>query len=427
MSGGDDDGRGLTIGVCRPLRAPLRGVGLALCLLVLSAAEAHAHPAELSSATLTVAPDGTLTLRVSVDVIAFALNERSRDVSDRALSDFALGSAQERARLLGLAPERFLRLTSISAGPPASTDHASAPGGDANLAQFGIPLTIIDSPSAAAIEAVIAPSAAEYPLDAATRAGRLSAADLARLAIKRDFAARGQLPAGVRALRVTLPNLIAEAILTIERPGREADAMPVRGGEPSPLIELDGPSDSFAAQTLRFIGAGFTHVIPAGVDHILFILCLFFASARWRALLAQSLVFTLAHSLTLALATLGVLRLPAALIEPLIALSITVLALENIRLQRVTAWRYGAIFLLGLVHGCGFASALAETDRNGISTTAVLLGFNVGVEVAQTAILVGALLVLGWWRDRPWYRARVAIPVALVLAAAGAWLFFTRL
>lgn len=163
---------------------------------------------------------------------------------------------------------------------------------------------------------------------------------------------------------------------------------------------------------------GFTHVLPGGWDHVLFILAIFFLSRRWEHLLAQSLVFTLAHSVTLGLVTCGIIGQSGAWIEIVIALSITFVALENLWEKSVSRVRYFTIFGFGLIHGLGFASAL-QTGLAGRAAQNLILA-NVGIELAQVTILVAAWLLTEPIHGHPRYQdlRRFA---SLAIAAAGLW------
>lgn len=139
---------------------------------------------------------------------------------------------------------------------------------------------------------------------------------------------------------------------------------------------------------------GYLHVIPDGFDHILFILCLFLMARQWRPLLSQSLVFTVAHSLTLGLAVSGGIQLEqwsmffTSLIEPLIAVSILVLAVENILRKKASKTRYLMVFIFGLIHGLGFAGSLGSALQQAGSWVFPLALANIGVELAQVSVLV---------------------------------------
>ncbi|MFN3144234.1 MAG: HupE/UreJ family protein [Paracoccaceae bacterium] len=173
---------------------------------------------------------------------------------------------------------------------------------------------------------------------------------------------------------------------------------------------------------------GFDHIVPKGLDHILFVLGLFFFSLKLRPLLYQVSAFTVAHTVTLALAILGLVRVPAAIVEPLIAASIAWIAVENILFREMKPWRTAVVFGFGLLHGLGFASVLSDIGLNPARFVTGLIGFNVGVELGQIAVLAMAWGMLGiWFGKKPWWRARVAVPASLVIAATGAYWFVERL
>ena len=176
--------------------------------------------------------------------------------------------------------------------------------------------------------------------------------------------------------------------------------------------------------------SGFTHVLPMGLDHVLFILALFLMARDFRSLLAQSLVFTVAHSITLGLAVLGGLELASSwisgLIEPLIALSIVVLALENVVRKKPSSTRLWLVFVFGEVHGLGFASSFAVVLQQVDGGVVALALANVGVELAQVSILLAVwLLTLNWWRKPIYEKFRIAS--SLVLAAVGLFWFVQRI
>ncbi|MBA3939295.1 MAG: HupE/UreJ family protein, partial [Planctomycetes bacterium] len=168
-----------------------------------------------------------------------------------------------------------------------------------------------------------------------------------------------------------------------------------------------------------FFRMGFLHIVPEGIDHILFVLGLFLLAPGLRPLLVQITAFTLAHSLTLGLAMAGIFELPARIVEPLIALSIVAVAVENIFVRKLHPWRWAVVFLFGLVHGLGFAGALRGLHLPTGGILMPLLGFNLGVEAGQLSIVAAAtLLTVAWWR-RAWYPRYVLIPASAVIAAVG--------
>jgi hypothetical protein len=177
----------------------------------------------------------------------------------------------------------------------------------------------------------------------------------------------------------------------------------------------------------RFLWLGFTHILPEGLDHILFVLGLFFFSTYFRPLLVQVTAFTIAHSITLGLSLLGVFSLPSRLVEPLIALSIAVVALENIFFRRMRPSRFFIVFGFGLIHGLGFAGVLKGLGLPEGQFLKVLVSFNLGVEGGQLAVIALAAAATGWMWKKPWYFRRVVIPVSALIAAAGLFWFVQRI
>lgn len=173
----------------------------------------------------------------------------------------------------------------------------------------------------------------------------------------------------------------------------------------------------------KYLITGYQHIIPMGLDHILFILCIFFLNTSLKQVIWQASMFTLAHSITLGLAMYRVIEPPAFIVEPLIALSIVLLALENIFSKQVKPWRLVMVFIFGLVHGMGFAGALSRLGMPSYAFTTALVSFNIGVELGQlTIILLMYFLVSRIFAERQWYRKVVIIPASLIIAAiAGYW------
>jgi hypothetical protein len=167
---------------------------------------------------------------------------------------------------------------------------------------------------------------------------------------------------------------------------------------------------------------GIRHIIPEGLDHILFVLGLFLLSTRLVPLLWQVSAFTVAHSITLGLSIYGVIRLPPSVTEPLIAASIVVIAVENIFTSKLQPWRPFIVFFFGLIHGLGFASAFAQVGLPRNDFFIGLVGFNIGVECGQLTVILLAFLAVGWFRNRRWYRSRIVIPASCLIAVtASVW------
>jgi len=177
----------------------------------------------------------------------------------------------------------------------------------------------------------------------------------------------------------------------------------------------------------QYLVLGFTHILPKGLDHILFVLGLFLLAVRWRPLLMQVTAFTVAHTITLALTMYGVVGLSPRVVEPLIALSIVYVAVENVLRPELRPSRVALVFAFGLLHGMGFAGVLRELGLPRRSFVEALVAFNVGVEVGQLAVIALAALVVGRFRGRPWYRRRVVVPASCAIATVGAYWFVVRI
>jgi hypothetical protein len=190
--------------------------------------------------------------------------------------------------------------------------------------------------------------------------------------------------------------------------------------------ELDTISKADAA--IIYLVLGFKHIIPLGFDHILFVLGLFLLSPKLKPIIIQSTAFTIAHSVTLCLAAYNVISPSSRIIEPLIALSILYVALENIYSPRLKPSRIGIVFLFGLVHGLGFAGALAEMGLPKNAYFISLVMFNVGVELGQLAIILLAYFLLAkWFAHKPNYRSRVVIPLSIIIAVIAAFWTIQRI
>ena len=172
-----------------------------------------------------------------------------------------------------------------------------------------------------------------------------------------------------------------------------------------------------------YLKLGFTHILPKGFDHILFVIGLCLLSNKIKVILWQATAFTVAHSITLALSMKNIIVVPSSIVEPIIALSIVFVALENLVLTKLKPWRIIVVFLFGLIHGLGFASALNEIGlpRNKFATS--ILSFNLGVELGQISIILlmfGLIVIpLG---EKLWYRKGIVFPLSIAIAiVAGFW------
>ncbi|XOV85492.1 MAG: HupE/UreJ family protein [bacterium] len=177
---------------------------------------------------------------------------------------------------------------------------------------------------------------------------------------------------------------------------------------------------------LSWVVIGFQHIIPRGLDHIAFVLGLFFLTAGMRPLLLQVTGFTIAHSLTLALAMYGFVSVPAAIVEPLIAASIVYVALDNLYASHLAPFRMFVVCAFGLLHGLGFAAVLQDIQMPQENFAQALLLFNVGVELGQLAVIAGAFALVGAFRKRTWYSSGIAHPATMGIAGVGAYWLLKR-
>jgi len=253
---------------------------------------------------------------------------------------------------------------------------------------------------------------------------------------------RWEIPAGARQLELSLSLYDAFGFAALYEVlfHRGKDVPPVLqlvAARQAMVIDLDAfqedvrrpdapatSADSAAAPVrtttaTQFMELGFTHILPKGLDHILFVLGLFLLSPKLKPLLWQVTAFTIAHSITLALAVLGIFALPGRVVEPIIALSIAVVAIENLFRSEVSPWRWAAVFGFGLIHGMGFAGVLSEVGLPREQLGTALLCFNVGVELGQLAVITLAFTATKWCEKRAWYVPWVRRPACLLIALAG--------
>lgn len=173
-----------------------------------------------------------------------------------------------------------------------------------------------------------------------------------------------------------------------------------------------------------YLKLGYMHILPNGFDHILFITGLCLLSTKVSTILWQATAFTIAHSITLALSMKNIIVAPSEVVEPIIALSILFIAVENLLITKISAWRILIVFSFGLVHGLGFASALNEIGLPSNKFFLSIFSFNAGVELGQiTVILATFALVIIPFRNIKNYKQRVVYPLSIVIASIA--LFWT--
>ena len=184
---------------------------------------------------------------------------------------------------------------------------------------------------------------------------------------------------------------------------------------------------SWSKKMYIFIKAGFEHIIPQGLDHILFVLGLFFSTLKLRSLILQVTAFTFAHSITLALAALGFVKLQLTVVEPLIFLSIVWVAFENTFFKKTTKWRPLVVFTFGLLHGLGFATLLTQYGLPKDNFISLLLAFNVGVEFGQFAVLLAAFILIRLIYLKTEYKNQLKIPASILIGCTGLFWFIESL
>jgi hypothetical protein len=235
-----------------------------------------------------------------------------------------------------------------------------------------------------------------------------------------------QVPIGAQidypiAYTVQIPSANLSVTRWLEEGMHESDPFEWEGRAPArtDLLSVDSDALPWPSQLALYLRLGFRHIVPEGADHILFVLGLFFLGVTWRKLLSQTTVFTIAHATTLFLSTYGIFRLPSRYVEPAIALSIAWIATENVVKPKLGPARLAIVFGFGLIHGLGFASSLSDVPFPKKDFAIALLGFNFGVDFGQLFVIAVALLAVGWFRNEPWFRRRIAIPCSLAIAAVG--------
>src|SRR5687768_6826070 len=192
----------------------------------------------------------------------------------------------------------------------------------------------------------------------------------------------------------------------------------LQGSEGSPVVPVRASSPSVATFT-GYAGLGFVHILPGGLDHILFVLGLFLLTPRVRSLLAQVTVFTLAHSVSLGLGMFELVTLPSSIVEPLIALSIAYVGVENLFQRTLSSRRLWLVGAFGLLHGLGFAGVLSAISLPPAQWLPALAGFNVGVELGQLAVLaLAGAAMFAWTRwvadADQWIRRPASAAIALM-------------
>jgi hydrogenase/urease accessory protein HupE len=239
------------------------------------------------------------------------------------------------------------------------------------------------------------------------------------------FHMTGQIPAGAKSFSWTFGWTFASYALSIRNSVADnPSTVWLEGNQSSAPFMLASPAKSVSrlSTALLYLKLGFTHIVPLGLDHMLFVLGIYLLSGRARSVLMQVSAFTVAHSITLGLSMYGLVNVSPRIVEPMIAISIAYVAIENIFLSELRKWRIALVFAFGLLHGMGFAGALKELGLPRSEFLTALLTFNVGVEAGQLTVIATAFLLVGWYgSQRTWYRSRIVIPASAAIACTAVY------
>ena len=224
--------------------------------------------------------------------------------------------------------------------------------------------------------------------------------ELPMLAVKIE----ATLPVGSTKLAIDWKEPFGVNLIVTTGEGEGAEVKPLVSGETAIVAERAATEVDMKPTETPFTGwikLGFVHILPEGTDHILFVLGLFLLVPKWKPLLQQTIVFTLAHSLSLAAAALGWVNIAPAFVELLIAASIAWIGIENFWAKEVGKGRLILVGIFGIVHGLGFAGWLSgKLPSQPDKLPGALLGFNIGVELGQIALLAMAFAAFAWWGEK---------------------------
>ena len=232
----------------------------------------------------------------------------------------------------------------------------------------------------------------------------------------------GRVPAGAREVTFAYGLALGSYTLNVRIGDHPVQTYWLDGSGSSPSISLISPPPAATRVQIawQYFGLGYTHILPRGLDHILFVIGIFLLSARWRSVLLQVSTFTVAHSITLGLTMYGIVSLPARIVEPMIALSIVYVAIENLATSDLKPWRLALVFSFGLLHGMGFAGVLRDLGLPLARFLTALVTFNAGVEAGQLSVILLAFTAVAYWRNnRVMYRRLIVRPASLAIALTG--------
>ena len=265
---------------------------------------------------------------------------------------------------------------------------------------------------------------------------RILSQQLSATEYKTQLQATGSIPENVSAVNIRFSPLLGNVILKVVRPEQEImSAAALSNSYQTRTVNQQLAGSSQLSKTALAIAGdyvyqGFVHILPKGLDHILFVLALFLFAKRRSTLLWQISAFTLAHTLTLALGIYGIISLPGEIVEPLIALSIVYVGLENIyraKNNKTSHTRMPIIFAFGLLHGLGFASVLADVGLPPSQYALSLISFNIGVELGQLTVIALAFISLLPFRAKGWYQTKLVLALNIAIAIVASYWVIERI
>lgn len=365
-----------------------------LCLALVGPRLLSAHPEWKEANCLGVIDgQGALTLTIKFDVPSFLVGQTSKDATIKALDELMLS--------------------------PGRLDASIEPGRRRLLAGLRLevdgqetPVALVAFPSA---EAIAATSARQGEAD--------------RYPVMLNARLSATIPPKARKLRLTFPPMLGTVFVNLRKGMEYQVVMAATPACPAELTLDETPAASAGATPWTIFLKGFGHVLPDGWDHCLFMVAMFLGATTVGQALRRSLVFTVGHSVTLTAVAMGWLGQPGAWIEPFIALTIGIsawLAFRG-RLQAKSALLLPLMF--GLVHGLGFAAAVADNlaSWSAGDIVLILIGFNLGVEGAQ-ALVIGIAAACFWATERARLPdAKLRQGMSLAIAVVGFGVFVWRL
>ncbi len=240
----------------------------------------------------------------------------------------------------------------------------------------------------------------------------------------------GDFPSEAKEIAIQFSPLLGDIVLHVVRPEQEMLSRNSLSRNYQIAQSLSNVTPSAFKVTSDYLYQGFIHILPKGLDHILFVIALLLFAKRKSSLIWQISAFTLAHTITLALGVYGVISLPSDIVEPLTALSIVYVGLENIyraKSNSVSHSRLPVIFAFGLLHGLGFASVLADVGLPPSQYILSLVAFNIGVELGQLTVIAIAFLCLLAFRTKSWYQTRLVLALNIAIAVIATYWFIERI